>query len=300
MLDSPVLDIFRLIIMMGAGVSCIIVGRMASKTPRTRITVALLSVVIAILAALSHYHPLRSILGNPLSYVGGEGAVAGYALLLLIGTSSSSESKSDRSSLQIIGGVLSFAIILVFACTPLAWRYFGGAMRRNYPNPGGWIQQSTGMTCAPSAGVMLLSRYGIRVSEGTLAQYAGTNILVGTNEYQLARAMETVGNNKGLRARASHITLEEAKRLRRPFVAYITLPGIGGHAVLVISIAHGTVTINDPLSMDEETISTQEFSEEWSGVAVWVTDIKQAITTKCHNLRSGVSFRELRSAQGKC
>jgi ABC-type bacteriocin/lantibiotic exporter with double-glycine peptidase domain len=125
-----------------------------------------------------------------------------------------------------------------------------------------------------AAAAMLLHRYGLRVSEGTLAELAGTNPLIGTDEYALARAVERAAQNKGLRGSAARLDYEAARRLNAPFVAYVRRPGVGGHAIFIEMVEPAAVQTADPLSGTAEKMNRAAFAEEWSGVAVWLEPVR--------------------------
>lgn len=224
------------------------------------------AVSVAVLAMAVHYQPLRSHLGPAAERIGGETTVVCYALLLLVGIAR----VKSRGRILSLGTGLAFTVVTLFAVFPLYWHYFGQRLRANYPDKDGNLQQTTGFTCAPTAAAMLLSQYGFHVSEGVLAERSGTNPVIGTNEFSLARALESVTAN-GLAAQAGHLSYHQALALNRPFVAYVLVPSIGGHAVVVNVLHADSVSILDPLSGGQERLSVQDFKEEWKGTAIWMS-----------------------------
>jgi hypothetical protein len=62
----------------------------------------------------------------------------------------------------------------------------------------------------------------------------------------------------------------QAVRLGRPFVAFINRPGVGGHALCVLTADTAQVRVIDPLSGSPETLTREEFVGEWDPVIVWV------------------------------
>jgi ABC-type bacteriocin/lantibiotic exporter with double-glycine peptidase domain len=117
---------------------------------------------------------------------------------------------------------------------------------------------------------MLLDRYGFKVSEGFLAERSGTD-LTGTDDLSLARALDSIIADHGLRASVGSLTYRQAAGLGRPFIAAVVLPELGPHSVEVTSIGSRGVTIADPMSGGEDQLSTSEFKRAWTGTAVWIS-----------------------------
>lgn len=252
-----------------AGVSMLFLGlRISYLDARPRNVLSIVAVLVALAAVPAHYQPYRVYLGPFTERLGGEAAMGGYALLMLIGVART----KVRSGMMSMGTGIAFAIILLFAWSPLYWHVFGRALFTNRPDAQGCLQQNTGVTCAPASAAMLVNKYGIIASEGLIAERAGTNIIIGTNEYSLVRALDSLATGRGLKASAGHLSLEQARALDRPFVAYIVLPTIGGHAILVTDLGSDRITLIDPLTGALEQRTTQEFEEEWTGTAIWLSN----------------------------
>jgi ABC-type bacteriocin/lantibiotic exporter with double-glycine peptidase domain len=132
------------------------------------------------------------------------------------------------------------------------------------------LQQTTGITCAPAAAAMMLYQSGIRVSEGELAELAGTNPLQGTAPYALARAVDCVARRSGKRGCVRRVDYAQVSLLGRPFVAFMNRPGVGGHALCVARADATAVEVIDPLSGSEDRMTREEFTAEWDPVIVWV------------------------------
>ena len=261
----------RALFMPVAGILMIALGmRMSGLTERIRNGLSVGIVFLTIVAMATHYQPLRPIFGSATERLGGEAAVIGFLLLMLVGIARA----RMRTAMLNIGICLAFTIISISAFFPLYWHYLNRKPFSNYSDKSGNIQQTTGFTCAPAAASMLLSRYGIRVSEGMLAERAGTNPIFGTNEYSLIHALESATSIRALKASAEHLSYQQACALSRPFVAYILIPSIGGHAVLVDSLNSDKALISDPLTGSSDHISINEFRQEWQGTAIWMSEPK--------------------------
>lgn len=260
-------DYLRGLGMAGAGILMLLLGLRISKcSDRVFNIVSVMAGFVAVLAAVTHFQPVRAWLGNTFDLAGGEGVVAGYALLMLVGAARA----RTRRAMFVIAASLAFVVILPFAFSSLYWRLFGVEVYYNFPDKDGCIQQTTGITCAPASASMLLQKYGIQVSEGVLAEKAGTNLVGGTSEFALAGVLSSVVSKKGYRADAGYMNYQQARDLGSPFIAYVRLPNIGGHAVLVTSMKSDSVSIIDPLTASPEKISAEEFRDEWTGTAIWI------------------------------
>ena len=266
---SPFLsELFRAFGMTGAGIVMLLLGMRISKCSNNVFNlISITAGLAALTAAATHFQPVRAYLGYIFDVLGGEGAVAGYALLILLGAART----RTRSSMFIVGACLAFLVIVPFAFSSLYWRYFGVEIHANYPEKDGCILQSSGVTCAPASASMLLNKYGIRVSEGLLAERAGTNLIGGTNEYSLARAIQSVVSANGYIAKAENISLRQLCKLNRPVVAFMMMPNIGGHAILVESLNVDTVNIIDPLNASQEKIPITEFKDKWTGTVISIS-----------------------------
>src|SRR5436309_3280997 len=98
----------------------------------------------------------------------------------------------------------------------------------------GASRRSARVRSAPAAAAMLLQRWGIRISEGEMAELANTTPVLGSDPYSLGRAVDRVVRTRRLRGHAGRFEYSRAVRLACPFVALVNRPGIGGHAVLVV------------------------------------------------------------------
>lgn len=260
--------------MLGAGVLALFLGqripaytlRLGRRAVPAMIPAAVVLFLMLATSVAAHYQPFRAFLGQPAEHVG-EASIGCYALLVLVGIARI----KVRSGILSIAVCLAFGLISLFALSPLYWHYFGRSIYANYPNQNGCIQQTTGFTCGAAAASILLKEYGYRVSEGILAERAGTNMLTGTNEFSLARTLNGIVKSKGLKAGAGHLNYQQARELDRSFVAYITIPNVGGHAIMVKSMQTDKILISDPLTGESSSMSTDEFKEEWLGTAIWLT-----------------------------
>jgi hypothetical protein len=263
---------------LAAGATCSRLGDwLGRRSARARNITAAVGLALALGAAAAHYPPLREIAGPWLSLPGGEGVLACFGALALLGVAGSDRKRRSSRAVPIAATTLVFLLLIALSSGSLGWHYFGQRLRANYPDASGALQQTTGITCAPATASMLLYRSGIRISEGELAELAGTSPLRGTAPYALARAVDGVVRRRGLRAYIQRVDYAGAVHLAHPFVAFVNEPGVGGHALCVLSADPRQARTIDPLSGSQETIPREEFVAEWDPVIIWVgprTDTK--------------------------
>jgi peptidase C39-like protein len=256
---------------LAAGATCLRLGAWSGhRSVRARNITAAVGIALALGAAAAHYPPLREVAGAWLSIPGGEGVLACFGALTLLGVAGSDHKRRSSRAVPIAAAALVFLLLIALSSGSLGWHYFGQRLRANYPDASGALQQTTGITCAPAAASMLLHRFGIRISEGELAELAGTNPLQGTAPYALARAVDRAARRHGMRGRIQRMDDARARRLARPFVAFVNEPGIGGHALCVLKFDPARVWVIDPLAGAQETILREEFVAEWDPVIIWV------------------------------
>jgi hypothetical protein len=266
---NPFTEWLSAIVSLTAGLLFLRMGMaIASFSGRSRKLFAFLCVYIVIFALLIHFTLYFSSVGQILSLIGGEEILAVYAGLILIGIAWSSGRGNDLRYHLIFAGSLLFLFLGIYVFAPIAWRFTGAQLYKNYPDRHGMIQQSTGITCAPASAAMLLYCYGVKISEGEMAERAGTNLLTGTNKYLLARAMDMAGGQKHIRADAEHLTYNSAYSLQRPFITYIFRRDIGGHAILVMKMKVDDVSTIDPRAGSVDHLNREQFEHEWSGIVI--------------------------------
>jgi hypothetical protein len=262
-------EVLSLLTLLAAGLACLRLGRTAGRrSARAGGGVALTAGLVAVLAAAAHYPPLRDIAGPWLILPGGEASLACLAALTLIGVAGADRKK--RLPLLHLAAGLVLLLLTTLTSGSLGWRLFGQRLRANYPDARGALQQTTGITCGPAAASMLLHHAGIRISEGELAELANTTPLQGTAPHALARAVDHAARRHTMRGHIQRVDYEEAVRLGRPFVAFVTRPGVGRHSICVVKATSAGVLTLDPLSGTGETLPREEFTGEWDPVVVWV------------------------------
>jgi hypothetical protein len=230
---------------------------------------AAVCLLAAAVAGSVHFQPVRDA-ARPLTWLfGRESVVACLAGLAVLGAAYRAERRTiSNASLHLATG-LAFAVLALLTSGWLMLRLLMPQVYGNRPDRDGILQQTTGMTCSPAAAAMLLHRFGISISEGELAERAGTGLL-GTDPHSMVRALNRIVGSRGKRARVGRMGYEAAHRLHCPFVAHAFRPSIGGHAVFVETLSRTAATVVDPLLGTQEVEVRESFEEEWNGVTLWI------------------------------
>lgn len=147
----------------------------------------------------------------------------------------------------------------------LYWRWFAPEAWTRTADAEGRLIQSSGMTCSPTAAVMLLASLGIESSEGEMAYLAGTS-LFGTDADSIVSALNHKLEAKGWRAEKRNGDPET------PFIAHIK-DGYLGHAV-VVTHWNGGVHHLDPGDGQGKQLSQAEFEVLWNRTAIVVKKSK--------------------------
>lgn len=168
----------------------------------------------------------------------------------------------------------SMIVYLAVASQGLCAAYWHShsASRDNFVNAAGLIRQSTHWTCVPSAGAMLLARSGLRVSEGALAEAAGTMPTLGTNTAGMVDVLAGPARRRGLTARGAVLSARQAERLDRPFLTVVAMSPKLRHCVLVERMEPGRVVVADPLPGRRYTFSRALWRAMWQNTCVWLEE----------------------------
>jgi len=130
----------------------------------------------------------------------------------------------------------------------------------------GLLQQSSSVTCSPTAAVMLLRLADISASEGEMAYLSGTSVL-GTDAQGMSLALEAMAAAHGWRVESGPTTYDECVRHGGPFLAHVKGQYLG-HAVTVVGATPEGVLLLDPADGKPHTMSRKDFEGEWDGMAI--------------------------------
>jgi predicted double-glycine peptidase len=168
----------------------------------------------------------------------------------------------QTARLQVIG-------VLLLGCLGLAGftvseRYFLAPIYASLEDnllPNGIFQQTSNSSCAPSALATILRLWNLDATESSVAKLAGTSRL-GTSMPQLITASRTLGLD-GLELSP---TWEQMRRINRPGVLASWLYSERGrdqHAISLVAMTAGTVTVADPALGKFYELTPQQFDRIW-------------------------------------
>lgn len=123
-------------------------------------------------------------------------------------------------------------------------------------------QQETDYSCAPACLQWVLAQHGVVKTEEEIRELSDCTFL-GTDALNLVEAARKLGFAG---TRKYNLTFEElkAEAERRIFpIAYLCLPGIQEHAVVVVSVTEREVVVHDP-ARGKVVCSKTEFLSNWN------------------------------------
>jgi hypothetical protein len=132
----------------------------------------------------------------------------------------------------------------------------------------GVCRQTHGYTCGPASAVTCLRSLGVEADEGQLAIESRCGPVVGTDGQLMARAIESLYGQWGVRC--AYLRMGSLDALQTPAVANMNLPRIGGHYVAVLEVHSSGVVVGDPLR-GQYGMSRSDFLAAWQNAAVVFT-----------------------------
>jgi hypothetical protein len=267
MMRSLVWDLLSFLLPLVAGACAFLLGRSFQRCPKALrvaiIAASLLGVAVGVLS-LGGLLPVQ--VRSVLSWLGGGTTMLCWSALILLGIVWSVPRRSMSTGFLAVLVAIAACMVFIDASGSLWWRFLAPETWQRYPDEQGQLQQSSGLTCSPTAAVMLLAQYGVRASEGEMAYLAGTS-LFGTDAESIARALGRKVEPMGWKAQERQTTYEECLKRNEPFIAHVQGKYLG-HAVLVEAMFVDKVRIVDPASGLRETVSRTEFESIWDGTAI--------------------------------
>ena len=132
----------------------------------------------------------------------------------------------------------------------------------------GPVSQTTGWSCSAAAGATFLRLHAIPASERQVAELAGTSPLTGTDDLGLCRAIEILGEPRGLRPRLrAGLGQADLPTLRRPCLFGYRLSFTVWHTAVLVSSQGDRLEVEDPL-LGRDTWTREDFLRKWVGTAV--------------------------------
>jgi hypothetical protein len=208
-------------------------------------------------------------INSVLSRLGGGTVLLSWAALLLLGVVWGLPKRSLSTGFLAALAVVAFTLLVIETGGRLWWRFPGGDLWQRTANADGCLRQSSGVTCSPAAGVMLLHHHGIAASEGEMAYLANSSFF-GTDAHSLCRALAEKVQDRGWTAEVRPADYETCIHEGWAFVAHVRRPDVGGHAVFVERVLPEHVQVIDPLAGMRAKLSRAEFEQQWDGVVIRV------------------------------
>jgi hypothetical protein len=272
MMRSWHLDLLDALLPLLAGYGAFLGGKcIRGLRPFWRVALLVLAVGVVALLVVAYFTPLKDWTDPMLYRIGGETFPACLVALFLLGVVWGQPGRSTSSTfLAILVGLIGI-ILLVNHSGRLSWRWLGGAAWNNRADANGCVTQTTGWSCSPAAAVMLLHHHRIDATEGEMAYRARTNFLLGTSVYDMADAVsEKVGSLGGI-AEVRRDGYEAWMLRGEPFLAHVTLPNLGGHALYVEQLTDDAAKVIDPRFGQRTTLSRPELERIWDGRGICLT-----------------------------
>ena len=270
MLRPLVLDFLDVLLPLAAGVAALVGGRYLRRLPAGIFRGVIgLSVAIVLFLGVAYFTPLRGPVNDVLWHVGGIANIACVLAMLLLGVVLAVPGRSTSTGfLRVLAGLVALIVVLNSGGR-LWWRFVSQATWDNAPDARGCLTQSTGWTCSPAVAAMLLHHHGISTTEGEMAYLANTSYL-GTDVQAIAQAMTAKGASQRLVAQIRHADYDSCLQQTGPFLACVTIPGIGGHAVFVLRMSPEEIELIDPRIGQRQKIARAQIEPQWDGKIVYL------------------------------
>jgi ABC-type bacteriocin/lantibiotic exporter with double-glycine peptidase domain len=189
--------------------------------------------------------------------------------MLLLGVVMSAPGRSTSTGFLRTLACLAALIILLTTGGRLWWRLVSETPWHNTPDSSGGLKQSTGWTCSPAVAAMLLHHHGVATSEGEMAYLANTSYL-GTDVRSIAWAISEKGRPHGLTAHVEGADYASCLARPTPFLAWIHVPGLGGHAICIVHAGADTVDVIDPRFGHRQKLERAQVQPIWDNRIVVV------------------------------
>ncbi len=200
--------------------------------------------------------------------LGGMTTLLCWVATFLLGVVWGVPGRSLSSSFLIALATIALVMVGIESSGRLWWRFAAPATWNRTADGMGLLQQSSSVTCSPTAAVMLLRLADIPASEGEMAYLSGTSVL-GTDAQGMSLALEQKAASHGWRVEVGPTTYDECVRRGEPFLAHVKGRYLG-HAVTVVGAREEGVLLLDPADGKAHTMSRQDFEQDWNGMAIWL------------------------------
>jgi len=254
------------------GVACVLLfllGRRFSGWPKPVRGVALLVAVAGIALGLSSLSRVLPANVERIGFqLGGMTTLLCWVATFLLGVVWGVPGRSLSSGFLIALAGIAVVLVSIESSGRLWWRFAAPTTWKRTVNGEGLLQQSSSVTCSPTAAVMLLNLAGIPASEGEMAYLSGTSVL-GTDAPGMSLALEEKAAANGWRVQAGPTTYDQWLGRSEPFIAHVKGRYLG-HAVTVFRVFPEGVILLDPATGQASEVSRRDFEENWDGMAIWL------------------------------
>lgn len=166
---------------------------------------------------------------------------------------------------------LGFVLLVAGNLLVASFRFDHSDKMENFPDGNGLLLQSTDYTCGAAGAAMLLHLFGVKASEGEMAQLCGTTAVTGTDEFCVRRGLRKKLRDQGRDVVIEELDYDELLRTPMPYMAVVSFGYLLDHWVLVTSFDEGRFVVKDPLG-GEKTFTEKEFLGRWKRVIVRVVE----------------------------
>lgn len=268
----PLTDTVLFILTLFATAGAIRLGmRLPSKSGRFRRTALIAAAVCFGVGTLDRLFGIVTPLTALFWRVGGSGWLSLAACLLFLSYGAATRpNRAQRATIWFLAGIISLCLLSAGGSS-FYWLMRGMKACTGKPGPQGMLKQSSPFTCAPAAAAMMLYREGVDVSEGEMAYWSGTNLMLGSSMYGVYLGLRQRLAGTNLRPHYRRCSEEDALLINRPFVAALNMPDTGPHAVLVSKREGSGISVADPYSGRHKSCSEPELKRWWLREIVYLS-----------------------------
>jgi hypothetical protein len=261
------LDVAAFLLPILVGVGLFLLGRTFRRWLwGVRGAAILLSLAVIALALLSLARVLPLAVERVAFDLGGMTTLLCLVAMFLLGVVWGVPKRSLTAPFLITLALIALVVVGIESSGRLWWRFGSPEAWSRTADEDGLLRQSSTVTCAPAAAVMLLHQYGITAGEGEMAYLSGTTVL-GTDATGIARALEAKAEPHGLRVEVAQTNYDECLSHGKPFLAHVAGQYLG-HAAAVVGMTPEQVFLLDPAEGKLGQLTRDEFEAQWDRVAV--------------------------------
>ncbi len=199
---------------------------------------------------------------EPLAFLETTGFVPPAALVFMLGAR---RARHKRISLGLVTLAVALSLYMVVRWVGTFAGVSGASVAVFDEN--GVSRQTTPETCGAAALVGLLRAHGIAATEDEMARLALTDVVGGTSEIRMLRALEVKLAGTALKPRLEKLTWDELLRDPGTCVISIRISAYEGHFVLVKKMMPEGAFIDEP-AKGRLGWSKAQFIKDWTGFVI--------------------------------